>query len=77
MKLIKGNNLTTTQKMQVLRMFRMRLTIENNYPRVNPCGATIAPITDKQWLTDNSFYICNNGNLSSRHTHCEPAFLAD
>lgn len=77
MKLIKGKNLNDEQKQQVLRMYVHRLTVENNYPAINPCGARVKPITDKQWLKEHAFYVCNNGDLSQKHNHCEPAFLAD
>lgn len=77
MKLVKGNNLTEAQRKHVLQAFIYRLTVENNYPERNPCGATVDPITDKQWLTDHAFYITNDDDLSGLHTHCEPSYLAD
>lgn len=76
-KLIQGKDLTPNQVRQVKAAFVYRLTIENNYPLRNPCGARIPAISDSQWLEEHAFYIKNNGDLADKPHHCEPFYLAE
>jgi hypothetical protein len=74
--LMRGDQLPSNLKAEVLNAYMYRCTIENNYPKHNPCKARIEPVTDKQWLIDHAFYITNEGGLSRRHKHCEPSYMA-
>jgi len=80
MKLVLGTHLTPAQQAEVKRAYIYRWTIENSnreraYRGLNP--PTLPPTTDEQWLADHAFYVTNTGQLSRRHNHCEPAFMAD
>jgi len=77
MQLIRGDKLTVAQKEHVKRAYIYRLTIENGYPEKNPCNVRVPAITDEQWLKEHAFYITKSGELSAKHKHCEPAFMAD
>ena len=77
MALITGDKLSARLQAEVLRAYTFRTTIENGYPRRNPCKARIAAITDRQWLVDHAFYITKRGTLDARRRHAEPAYLAD
>lgn len=73
-RLIKGTNLNSKQREQVLSAFVHRNTLEK------PCKAVgVTPKqTDKQWLDEHAFYFIKDGSrLNSRIKHCEPHYLAD
>lgn len=75
MKLIRGADLTPEQKKIVLAAFIYRLTVENNYPRKNPCGATVPAISDCDWLKEHAFWFNNDGrHLSKTKHHAERDF---
>jgi len=78
-KLVKGRDLTPEQIVEVKRAFIYRLTWENRYPDENPCGATVDPITDEEWISKHAFYITKAGKLSNApgENHCEPVFMAE
>ncbi len=72
--LIKGSNLSTDQRNQVLQCFCHRNTIEHPFPRSGGFGQG----TDNEWIADRAFYFVKDGSrLSARHRHCEPAYLAE
>lgn len=74
--LVIGTQLLPATRRAVLRMFPYRPTIENNYPRYNPAGCTIPPVTDAEWLASHAFYVTISGELAKRPNYCEPAFMA-
>lgn len=68
MKLIKGENLTPSQLAQVKAAFVNRFSAigeGKHYP------------TDQAWIVDHAFYFSKQGQLSQRHKHCEPYYMAD
>ncbi len=75
MKLITGDKLNAYTRAEVLRAYTYRLTIENGYPARNPCGATVPPISDAQWLAEHAFWVTNSGRLALNRTHAEPAYI--
>jgi len=76
-KLIKGENLTPEQKRHVLNAYIYRNTFENKErsQRLNPTCKIY--VSDAQWINEHAFYFNNDGSLSGRHKHCEPAYLAN
>ena len=79
--LIKGKNLTESQRRQVLAAFTYRWTKEN---RSRSCawkgieGKPRIPLTsDEAWLTDHAFHFLVDGSrlMLNRH-HAEPHYLA-
>ena len=77
MKLIRGDNLSPTNKAEVLRAYVYRLTTENGYPQRNPCNARVPAITDAQWLREHAFHVTRAGTLSRKHTYAQPACMVD
>ncbi len=78
--LTKGENLTPTQKKQVISAFVHRYTGEH-FPewasRPMPNGEAYKPThaTDSEWINDHAFYINKNGFLASYPTRCEPVYM--
>ena len=68
MKLIKGENLDATQRIQVFASF---------VNRHHSIGKGKYYATDNDWLVDHAFYFTKDGRLSAKHNHCEPHFMAD
>lgn len=68
MKLVKGANLTQSQREKVLSAFVHRhLAIgEGKYYK-----------TEQDWILDHAFYFRKDGELPLKPKHCEPAFLGD
>lgn len=77
MRLVKGNELLPSTQRAVLSSFTYRLTVENGYPKRNPCGARVPAISDAQWLKEHAFYVTKDGRLSRAHRHCEPHYMAE
>ncbi len=81
MKLIKGDNLTASQRREVLARYIYRWTIENRqrthaWRRMD--GRPTMPLeTDAAWLSSHAFHITDKGVLSDRHSHCESVYMAD
>jgi len=80
--LIKGADLNTKQKQEVLNVFGYRWTVENKQRALQWLGniqpPTIQPQTDEEWLKEHAFYFVEDGTrLSKKRRHCEPACLAD
>lgn len=65
--LVRGSDLSPSIKAEVLRSYVHRLTVENGYPKRNPTGATVAPITDAEWLAQYGFHVTAKGTLDKRH----------
>jgi hypothetical protein len=83
MKLIKGENLTTDQLIQVKAAFIHRWTTENlaqtkrlldnygfEYPRIEPN-------TDEKFIKKHAFWFKDNGDLASKPRFAEPVYMAD
>lgn len=82
MKLIKGKDLNSSQRGQVLNTYVYRWTSDNKRREsiyANIAGKPTTPlITDNQWLREHAFWFLNDGSrLDYTHKHCEPAFMAD
>ena len=77
MRLITGDKLSADLKQQVLRAFVYRLTIENGYPKRNPCGAKVPAVSDEIWLKEHAFWVTNNNKLARNRKHAEPAFMVN
>ena len=75
MKLILGTHLSQQLKEQVKKRYTYRLTIENGYPKRNPCHARVKPRTDEEWLSQTAFYLTEKGTLSEKKRYCEPVFF--
>lgn len=74
-KLVKGSELNYRAQKAVLASYTYRLTVENGYPARNPCGATVASVTDAEWLEQHAFYVNKDGSLTANRRHCEPAYM--
>lgn len=75
--LVLGSKLSLSTQTAILKAFVYRLTIENGYPRKNPCKARIPTISDAQWLAEHAFYVVKGGSRLMRNRHyAEPHFLA-
>lgn len=80
--LIKGLNLNSEQRRQVLSAFIYRWTTDNphrDFAWQNVQGQPqIDPISDEQWLADHAFHFVKDGSrlMVNRH-YVEPAFMAD
>lgn len=77
MRLIKGSELTQQTKREVLASFVYRPTIENGYPRHNPCGARVPAVSDEQWLKEHAFYVTKQGRLALNRHYAKPAFMVE
>lgn len=79
-RLIKGIDLTPSQKAQVLRSFIYRWTADNHQREAAWAHSVpnrlewprIPLITDYEWLTRYSFYFTPVGRLSEKQTWAEP-----
>lgn len=75
--LIKGTNLNTRQRQQVLGAFIYRWTTGNErreevYKTVSS-SPTIPLQTDEQWLAEHAFHFLKNGSRLMASVHfCEP-----
>ncbi len=79
-KLIKGKDLTSDQKSQVLAAFTLRNTKENDNPRTRKALGDAAKFeqTDDEWVNGHSFSFNNDGSkLSGRKKYAEPDYMAD
>lgn len=77
MPLIKGTDLSPSQRRQVLESFSYRWTSDNpqriaawNVTKLK--HPTIPLISDEAWLARYSFYFTGAGQLSRRKTYAEP-----
>lgn len=75
--LIRGDKLPARLQAEVKASYLYRLTIENGYPRQNPCKASVPAITDAQWLAEHAFYVTKRGTLDARRHYAELHYLAD
>lgn len=75
--LTRGDKLPAHLQAEVKASYTYRVTVENGYPRRNPCGATVPAITDAQWLKAYAFYVTKRGTLDARRHHAEPACMLD
>ena len=68
MKLVKGENLTPKQLNQVKSAFIYRFDAigkDKYYPN------------EQAWIKAHAFYFSKNGNLSLKHRHCVPVYMAN
>lgn len=80
-KLIKGDNLTTEQRKQVLNAYiyrGLKTTHKRDHVYRNIEKPRIPLCTDQEWLHSHAFWFLTDGSrLSAKHHHAEPAFMAD
>ncbi len=82
MKLVKGENLTTAQRNEVLRAFIYRTYDKTIYPvqekMIDPAQYDeLCRNLDPVWLNARAFYIRKDGHLAQKPGHCESASHAD
>ena len=80
--LIKGQDLTTAQRAEVLAAYLYRWTKENprrvEMWRKVQGQPTMALISDEEWLRDHAFHFVKDGSrLMANRQHAEPACLAE
>lgn len=68
MQLIKGAKLTADMRRQVYAAY---------VHRHHAIGQGKYYATENDWLVDHAFYFTKEGQLSRKHGHCEPHYLAD
>jgi len=64
MKLIKGDQLSESQRREVLGAYIHR-------------HLDTTCKTDAEWLAKHAFYVTKAGRLARNHRYCEPAYLAE
>jgi len=82
MKYRKGEELTETQKKEVLARYVHRFTGEHKPYWANkpmPNGDSYKPTheTDLEWIHDHSFAVKSDGSFDQRVNSCMPACMAD
>ncbi len=81
MKLVLGTKLPARVREHVLRAYIYRWTVDNGHRLCAWSKMDSMPTmplqTDDEWLADHAFYVTARGELSARHAHCEPHYLAN
>lgn len=82
MKIIKGKNLNSNQRAQVLSAFIYRFTgdhVPSWAKGTMPNGDTYKPQfpTDNDWINAYAFYFKDDGTLASKPGHCVPVEWAE
>jgi len=80
-KLVRGDQLPSSLRRQVLARYVHRWTSDNPQREHAYRGyegkPTIPLVSDEQWLREHAFYVTDRGTLDARRKHAEPAYMIE